>query len=126
MDDARIDKWLWAARFFKTRALAADAVAGGKVTLDGTHVKPAKAVRIGAVLTIRRGDVDTTVIVARLSLTRRPAPEAALLYEETAASVAARAAAVERRREDAASRPRPSGRPTKKARRDGLRLTRGF
>ena len=79
----RIDKWLWAARFFKTRGLAADAIDGGKIRYDGERPKPAKEVKLGAVLRITRPDGEWEVIVRGLSSQRRGAPEAALLYEET-------------------------------------------
>ncbi len=120
----RLDKWLWAARLFKTRSLAAEAAAGGKVHLNGARVKPAKAVRPGDELRVRRGEHEIVVIVRALALQRRPAPEAAALYEETDESKAAR------ERHKAAMRgyvgePAAAGRPTKKARRDARRLTRG-
>ncbi len=113
----RIDKWLWAARFFKTRSLATEAVSGGKVHLNQQRTKPAKEVHIGDELTIRTGYVDRTVIVQQLSTQRGPAKEAVLLYEETPESIQHREQAVELRRQAAALRPRGTGRPTKKERR---------
>ena len=118
----RLDKWLWAARFFKTRALVADAVDSGKVHVDGQRAKTAKEVRIGMKLQIRRGGEELEVVVRGLSVQRRGAPEAALLYEETEDS--------RRRREDAkatglaehAQRERGTGRPTKRE----LRAIRRF
>ncbi len=111
----RLDKWLWAARFFKTRSLAAAAIAGGKVRWQGTHPKPARDVRIGDELEITVGDLRWTIIVRGLNAQRRPAPEARLLYEETAASAALRQQAMELR----ALAPTPGaelhGRPTKRA-----------
>ena len=86
----RLDKWLWAARFFKTRRLAVEAIDGGKVRLDGERAKPAKEVRPGATLAIRRGPYEHVVIVRGLSERRGPASEAAQLYEETAESIAER------------------------------------
>ena len=86
----RLDKWLWAARFFKTRQLAIDAIDGGKVHLGGNRVKPAKGVRIGDELSIRKGPYEFVVIVKALSERRGPASEAVKLYEETEASLAAR------------------------------------
>jgi ribosome-associated heat shock protein Hsp15 len=82
----RLDKWLWAARFFKTRSLAADAVESGKVRVDGDRAKPAKEVRIGMLLSIRNKDFEIECEVIGLSNIRRGAPVAALLYAETVAS----------------------------------------
>src|SRR5210317_1562851 len=79
----RIDKWLWAARFFKTRSMAAQAVTGGKVHVNGARIKPARQVQPGDELRIRRGELEFIVIVQGLSDKRRPAKEAQLLYEET-------------------------------------------
>lgn len=90
MEQVRIDKWLWAARFFKTRSAASDAVAGGQVHVGGDRVKPAKEVRVGDTLEIRREDVRWTVVVAALADKRGPASVAATLYEETPESVEAR------------------------------------
>lgn len=89
-DKVRIDKWLWAARFFKTRSLAKDAIDGGKVHCDGQRVKPSKEATIGLELTIRQQWDEKTVVIKALSDQRRGAPEAALLYEETEASKALR------------------------------------
>jgi ribosome-associated heat shock protein Hsp15 len=121
----RLDKWLWAARFFKTRSLAVDAINGGKVHLNQQRAKPAKELHIEDELTIRTGDITRTVIVRALSKQRRPAAEAVLLYEETAESIERREQTAERRRQEAISRPHGSGRPTKKDRRTLVRLTQG-
>jgi len=118
----RIDKWLWAARFFKTRSNAAAAVSGGKVQVDGERVKPARRLRAGARVRIRRGPVEWEVVVRALSAQRRPASEAATLYEETPESAAARAERAERRRRDPDERRRGLGRPTKRERRQIERL----
>jgi ribosome-associated heat shock protein Hsp15 len=123
--ETRLDRWLWTARLFKTRGLAAEAVTGGRVHLNDARTKPAKATRIGDTVSIQRGELTTVVVVRGLTEQRRPASEAILLYEETAASLAARAAYVERRREAAAGRFERLGRPTKHARRDSIRLRRG-
>ena len=123
--EMRLDRWLWAARFFKTRGIAADAVAGGLVHLNDARTKPAKPVRIGDVVSIQRHEIATTVVVRALAEQRRPAPEAALLYEETAESVLARIRHVAERRAEAASRIERTGRPTKHARRESIRLRRG-
>lgn len=89
-DKVRLDKWLWAARFFKTRRLAKDAIDGGKVRCTGERVKAAKEVAVGEMLTIRQGSDEKEVLVTALSDRRGGAPAAALLYEETAASKAHR------------------------------------
>ena len=89
-DKPRMDKWLWAARFFKTRSLAKDAIEGGKVHCEGQRVKVSKEVNIGLILTIRQGFEDKTVKVTALSEVRRGASEAQALYEETPDSVAKR------------------------------------
>jgi ribosome-associated heat shock protein Hsp15 len=113
----RIDRWLWAARFFKTRGLATDAVAGGHVRVNGDRVKPAKDVRAGDVVDVRAGETRFTVVVRALAERRGPAKVAATLYEETAESVAARAAAAERRLSRAPGTGPGGPRPTKLDRR---------
>ena len=123
--EVRFDRWLWAARFFKTRALAAEAVTGGRAHLNGARSKPAKPTRIGDTVSVQRGELETVVVVRGLAAERRPAPEAALLYEETADSMQAREAFVARRRAEAAGRLERLGRPTKQARRESIRLRRG-
>lgn len=82
-DKIRIDKWLWAARFYKTRSLSKQAIDGGKIHCDGQRIKPSKEVTVGLVLTIRQDLDEKIVVVKALSAQRRGAPEAALLYEET-------------------------------------------
>jgi ribosome-associated heat shock protein Hsp15 len=118
----RIDKWLWAARFFKTRSLAAAAIDGGRVKWNDQHVKPARELKPGDELDIVAGEVRWTVVVRGVNGQRRPAPEARLLYEETAASAVRR----EQQQEIRRLAPMPGadlkGRPTKKA----GRLIRGF
>ncbi len=118
----RLDKWLWAARFFKTRSLAAQAVSGGKVEVNGTRAKPARRIRTGERLTIRRGVTQWVVVVRGLNRERRPAREAVLLYEETPQSREARVSEEERRRQANARRERGLGRPTKRERRELERL----
>ena len=119
----RLDKWLWAARFYKTRSLATDAIDGGKVHVDGDRVKPAREVRVGQVIHIRRKDLDMEVVVKALSVTRRGAPEAALLYDETPESAAKRDNAAVTREADHARRERGTGRPTKRQLRDIKKFT---
>ncbi|HSS64140.1 MAG TPA: S4 domain-containing protein [Gammaproteobacteria bacterium] len=118
----RLDKWLWAARFFKTRNTAAAAISGGKVQCDGERVKPARRVRPGTRLSIRRGPISWEVVVVSLSNQRRPAKEAALLYTETESSIRMREAEAERRRQRSQQRQRGLGRPTKRERRQLQRL----
>jgi ribosome-associated heat shock protein Hsp15 len=114
----RLDKWLWAARFYKTRALATDEIDKGRVRVNEQIVKPARELKPGDLVELRQGVVLRAVLVRGLSAVRGPAPVAQLLYEETPASIAAREAAAERRR----LAPEPAnaieqGRPTKRDRR---------
>jgi len=118
----RIDKWLWAARFFKTRALAAAAVAGGKVKLNGERVKPAKALRVNDALHISVGTYEYVVRVLALSARRGPAPQAALLYEESESSQAARKELVTRLAAERRYATHTNGRPSKKERRQIIQL----
>jgi ribosome-associated heat shock protein Hsp15 len=90
MENVRIDKWLWAARFFKTRSLAAQAASGGHVALNGNKVKPARVVQVGDILEIRQGFLEYTIRILALSERRGPAADARTLYEETEASQAKR------------------------------------
>jgi ribosome-associated heat shock protein Hsp15 len=123
-DRVRIDKWLWAARFFKTRALASEAVDGGKVHVNGDRVKAAKALKPGDRLEIHRGQEELEVVVRVLSEQRGPATAAQTLYEETEASVTKREAEAEQRRALAAATPRFEQRPDKRSRRAIIRFTR--
>ena len=123
-DDARVrlDKWLWAARFYKTRALASEAIAGGKVLVNGYRAKRARPVQPGDEIRIRQGPYEHHVVVRALSARRGPASAAAELYEETPASRAAREAmALQLKSLHAAFVP-DKGRPTKKDRRELGRL----
>lgn len=113
----RLDKWLWAARFFKTRQLAVEAVNGGKVQVDGQRCKPSRALRPGARLHIQKGELAWEIEVRGLSKQRRPASEAVLLYEEDEASRLRRQELARAARENAQLGPRPRGRPTKRDRR---------
>ena len=121
-ESVRLDQWLWAARFFKTRSLAATAAQGGKVHVRGDRAKPARAIRVGDLLQIRRGSYEWVVTVKSVSTRRGPAKEAALLYEETEESVRNRDAALAQIQAEAAPFRERGGRPTKKDRRDLVRL----
>lgn len=116
-DKVRLDKWLWAARFYKTRALAKEAIDGGKVHCRGERCKPGREPKIGDELVIRSGFDERTVIVRGLSAVRRGAPEAQTLYEETADSRSRREAAAALRKAGALGLA-TDGRPSKKQRRD--------
>ena len=119
----RLDKWLWAARFYKTRSLAADAVGGGKVLVGGERVKPAKLLQAGNEVRIRLGAFEHVVIVRAVSERRGPASVATTLYEETAASRAAREKLAEQLRlAPAGFVYEEKGRPTKRDRRELERL----
>jgi ribosome-associated heat shock protein Hsp15 len=118
-DRVRIDKWLWAARFFKTRSIAADAISGGKVELNGERTKPAKLLQVGDEVRLRLGPYEHIVLVRGLSERRGPATDAMRLYEETPASIAARAKHAEQlRMAPAAFVYEEKGRPTKRDRRE--------
>jgi len=112
----RVDRWLWSTRFFKTRALAADAVKAGHVRIAGQRVKPAKEIDCGAVVTITKGVETWTLTVRALPQRRGPATEAQACYDEAADSVTERAVRREQRRASAASPP-TAGRPDKRTRR---------
>lgn len=114
----RTDKWLWAARFFKTRSLASEALDGGKVKLNGTTAKRSKEVKLGDTLHIRAGEQEWEVVVRGLNELRRPAPEAQLLYEETAQSQQQRVQAQALRKLAPTPGDDHRGRPTKRDRRE--------
>jgi ribosome-associated heat shock protein Hsp15 len=124
-DKCRLDKWLWAARFFKTRSLATTAIETGKVHVDSDRAKPAKEVHLGQVIHIRNRDFEIEVSVQGLSNIRRGAPGAALLYIETPASIAKRENAKATGEGDHAQRERGAGRPTKRQLRDIKKFTGG-
>ncbi|AHE99132.1 RNA-binding S4 domain-containing protein [Thioalkalivibrio paradoxus] len=119
----RIDKWLWAARFFKTRALATEAVAGGKVHVNGDRCKPGRKLHPGDRLTIHRGQEVFDIEVVGINSQRRPASEARTLYQETPESIARREAEAERRRQERLDRG-PGRRPDKRERRHIRRFIR--
>ena len=112
----RLDKWLWAARFFKTRRLAVEAIEGGRVSVNGERAKPAKEVKPGDELSVRRPPFEPRIVVRGLALQRGSAALAARLYEDTEESRARRAVLAAEMK--AAPQPRFKGRPTKKTRRD--------
>jgi ribosome-associated heat shock protein Hsp15 len=126
MEKLRIDKWLWAARFYKTRTLASEEIDKGRVHINGVAVKPAREVKAGDTVLVRIGTVSRSVVVQGVSDKRGGAPQAALLFTETPESIQARLAAAEQRR----LAPEPAlghtqGRPTKRERRDTDRVWDG-
>ena len=121
----RIDKWLWAARFFKTRSLAQTAVSGGKVRLKDERVKVAKEVKVGDTLSVRIGEYEWGVVVTALSEKRGSAEIARTLYEETADSIAKRLAQIAERRAEVSVWGERKGRPTKRERREVEKWQRG-
>ena len=122
---ARIDKWLWAARFFKTRSLAKNAIEGGKVQLAGQRVKVSREIAVGDVLHIRKGWDEYEIVVSAISVQRRAAPIAQTLYEETEASMSRRARAAEARKA-AGALARPTQKPGKHERKALERLRKQF
>lgn len=121
-DAVRLDKWLWAARFYKTRTLAKEMIEGGKVHYNGQRSKPNKTVEIGGIIKLRQGNEEKEVEVIALSSQRRGAPEAQLLYQETQASVENREKMAIMRKINALTMPHPDRRPNKKERRDLLKF----
>ena len=120
----RLDKWLWAARFYKTRAIAKQSIEGGKVHCDGARSKPSKEITLGTRISLRQGFDEKTVIVKVLSDKRKSAPEAQLLYEETADSINRREARTAERRAQTSHWHSPT-RPNKKHRRMIQRFKKG-
>jgi ribosome-associated heat shock protein Hsp15 len=120
----RIDKWLWAARFFKTRSLAAEAVTGGKIEVNGARAKPSRIMRLGDKLNIRRGLYEWTVVVKGLTKLRGPAAGAQVLYEETEESIRKREATSAQLKFERPLEFNIAGRPSKKDRRAVLRFTK--
>jgi len=116
MDKLRIDKWLWAARFYKTRSLAIEEIDKGRVRINDLEVKPAKEVKIGDAVVLRQGPVTRTLVVRGISDKRGGAPTAQLLYEETEASLKLREQQAEQHRLEPANS-QEHGRPTKRDRR---------
>lgn len=118
----RLDKWLWAARFYKTRTIAKEMIEGGKVHYNGQRAKPNKNMEIGALIKLRQGNEEKEVQVLALSDQRRGAPEAQLLYQETPKSIENREKLAWARKANALSMPHPDRRPNKKERRDLLKF----
>lgn len=118
VNDVRLDKWLWAARFYKTRSLAKAMIEGGKVHYNGQRAKVSKLVEVGAKIKLRQGNEEKEITVVALSDQRRGAPEAQKLYTETSQSIEAR----EQRKISALSMPYSDHRPNKKERRDLLKF----
>lgn len=118
----RLDKWLWAARFYKTRSLARDMIDGGKVHYNGQRSKPSKIVEIGAIIRLRQGSDSREIRICALSEKRGPANFAITLYEETIESINKREETALLRKANALAMPNPERRPTKKERRDLLRF----
>lgn len=114
----RLDKWLWAARFYKTRSIAKAMIEGGKVHYNGQRAKTSKEVEVGATIKLRQGNDEKEIIVTALSDQRRGAPEAQLLYQETEKSVKQREAIALARKANALSMPHPDRCPNKKERRE--------
>jgi len=125
LSEVRLDKWLWAARFYKTRAIAREMIEGGKVHYNGQRTRPSKNVELEAEIVLRQGNDQRTVIVKGITDQRRPASEAVLLYEETAQSVENREKLALARKMNAFTMPHPERRPDKKERRDLMKFKYG-
>ncbi|CAB0151147.1 Heat shock protein 15 [Pseudidiomarina piscicola] len=124
MENVRLDKWLWAARFYKTRSLSRQMVQSGKVQVDGQRAKPAKTIVSGQLIKLSQGSAVVEVEVLKLSDQRRGAPEAQKLYQETEESVARREREAELRKMNALYNPHPDHKPDKKERRELLKMKR--
>ena len=122
----RLDKWLWAARFYKTRNIAKEAIDGGKVHLNGQRCKPGKEPKVGDTIKLRTGWDERTVLVKALSTKRQQAALAQQLYEETTQSLQAREAAAAQRKALRGAQPKPEQRPDKKQRRELLKHKADF
>ena len=126
MDRIRVDKWLWAARFFKTRSIAKTAIEGGKVHLDGQRVKVSREISVGETLVIKQGWDEKEIVVRSLSAQRGPAPAARKLYEETAASIEKREREAQARKAAGGAVARPTQKPGKHQRKELERLRKQF
>ncbi len=118
----RLDKWLWAARFYKTRSIARNMVDGGKVHYNGQRSKPSKIVELGATIVLKQSHEEKTVIIEKVSDQRRGAPEAQLLYRETEESLLKREENTQKRKLNTLYSPSPERRPDKKQRRDIIKF----
>jgi len=121
-EGVRLDKWLWAARFYKTRAAAREMIEGGKVHYNGQRSKPSKLMEVDAELTLRQGNDEKTVVVLAITDQRRPATEAQQLYAETAQSIEKREKVALARKMNALTMSHPDRRPDKKERRDLMKF----
>ena len=121
-EGVRLDKWLWAARFYNTRAMAREMIEGGKVHYNGQRSKPSKIVELHAELTLRQGNDERTVVITAIGDQRRPATEAQEMYAETAASIEKREKMALARKMNALTMPHPDRRPDKKERRDLMKF----
>ena len=122
--EIRLDKWLWAARFFKTRSLAAQAITGGKVEINGERAKPSRLVRLGDKLKIRRGPYEWTIAVNAISRLRGPAQKAQLLYDESEESVHKREVTMAQIKLERPPDFNAPGRPSKRDRREIAKFTK--
>ncbi len=120
----RLDKWLWCARFHKTRRLATEAIKTGKVTVNDKRVKPSRSIKPGDKISIRRAPYHFDITVSNLGTGRKSTADAGLLYQESPDSLAARNSLAEQLKAEAAMFPQPKGRPSKRKRRDIIRFTR--
>lgn len=118
----RLDKWLWCARFYKTRSIAADALKTGKIMINGDRAKPSKNVKAGDQLELRKGPYRYSITVLALAKSRKSATDAALLYEESAESISKRELLATQLKAEAAINPVTKGRPTKKDRRSIIKF----
>lgn len=122
VESVRLDKWLWAARFYKTRSIAREMIDGGKVHYNGQRTKPGKIVELQATVKLRQGSDERTVEIIQITSQRRGAPEAQLLYRETAESISQREKLAQARKMNALTMPHPERRPDKKERRTLLKF----
>ncbi|EPL6454739.1 MULTISPECIES: ribosome-associated heat shock protein Hsp15 [Providencia] len=122
IEPVRLDKWLWAARFYKTRSMAREMIDGGKVHYNGQRTKPGKIVELHALVKLRQGNDERTIEILEISSQRRGAPEAQLLYRETAESIEQREKIALARKMNALTMPHPERRPDKKERRTLLKF----
>ncbi|MFC1236765.1 ribosome-associated heat shock protein Hsp15 [Vibrio sp. DW001] len=121
-ETVRLDKWLWAARFYKTRSVARNMIDGGKVHYNGQRSKPSKIIELGATITLRQRHEEKIVVIDKISEQRRGAPEAQLLYTETPESISKREENAQKRKLNTLFSPSPERRPDKKQRRDIIKF----